>query len=260
MAIAKISARISLAASLAVAVTAIAAAPAMAGETVTYKAAEADYEGYYAAAKADSKGLVIIIHDWDGLTDYEQKRADMLAELGYDSFAVDLYGKGNRPETMEARQAETGKLYKDREAMRTRLVAGLDAARAQSGDEKTVVIGYCFGGAAALELARSGLAENVDGYATFHGGLQTPDGQAYPDQTPPILIAQGGADTSVPPADAFALVKTLEDKGITYELEVYSGAPHAFSVFGSDRYREVADEESWAAFQSFLGRYLAQGS
>ncbi|TFF27476.1 dienelactone hydrolase family protein [Jiella endophytica] len=251
-----IIARLGLATSLA----ALAAAPAMAGESVTYQAAGADYEGYYAPAKGDAKGLVLVIHDWDGLTDYEKKRADMLAELGYDAFALDLFGKGNRPETVDARKEETGKLYKDREAMLTRVAAGLEEARKESGKEEAVVMGYCFGGAGVLELARSGKAEGVAGYATFHGTLATPEGQSYPDGTPPILIAQGGADTSVPVDEAYSLAKTLEDKGITYELEVYSGAPHAFTVFDSDRYRDVADEESWNALQSFLGRYLGKQS
>ncbi|MCB8839328.1 dienelactone hydrolase family protein [Aurantimonas sp. VKM B-3413] len=236
------------------------AAPAMAGEAVTYQAAGADYEGYFAPADGEAKGLVLVIHDWDGLTDYEKKRADMLAELGYDAFALDLFGKGKRPETTEAKKAATGTLYEDREAMLTRVAAGLQKARERSGEEQAVVIGYCFGGAGVLELARSGKGSDVAGYATFHGTLATPDGQTYPDGTAPILIAQGGADSSVPPSEAFSLVKTLEDKGIAYELEVYSGAPHAFTVFDSDRYRKVADEKSWDALQSFLGRYLGKES
>ncbi|MBO0663768.1 dienelactone hydrolase family protein [Jiella sp. MQZ9-1] len=245
---------------LGTALAALISAPAIAGEAVSYKAAGADYEGYYAKAEGDSKGLVLVVHDWDGLTDYEKKRADMLADLGYDAFALDLYGAGNRPETTDAKKAETAKLYEDREAMRTRLMAGLDEARKKSGDEKAIVIGYCFGGAAVLEMARSGNAKDIAGYATFHGGLETPKGESYPDKTPPILIAQGGADESVPVDDAFALAKTLESKGITYTLEVYSGAPHAFTVFGSDRYRKVADEESWSAFKDFLNRYMPSKS
>ncbi|MCP1199271.1 dienelactone hydrolase family protein [Notoacmeibacter sp. MSK16QG-6] len=234
---------------------------AQAGEAVTYQADGAEYEGYYAAAGEESKGLVLVIHDWDGLDDYEMKRADMLAEMGYNAFALDLYGKGNRPESVDARKAETAKLYDDREAMRTRILAGLDEARSQSGGEgEAVVMGYCFGGAAVLELARSGKAQNVAGYATFHGGLTTPEGQSYSSDTPPLLIAHGGADSSISLDDAAGLAKQLEEAGVTYELEVYSGAPHAFTVFGSDRYQERADEKSWMSFGNFLERNLAGDS
>ena len=228
---------------------------AAAGESVTYSVDGADFEGYGAAAKGSSKGLVLIIHDWDGLTDYEQKRAEMLAELGYDAFAVDLFGKGNRPMETDAKRAETGKLYNDRDRMRSLLLGGLAEARKLSG-APTVVMGYCFGGAAVLEIARSGQAENVAGYATFHGGLATPAGQSYPAATPPLLIAHGGADTAITMDEVAGLSKELEATGLTYEIQVYSGAPHAFTVFDSQAYRETADRESWQAFQDFLAGTL----
>lgn len=231
-----------------------AAAPAEAGESVTYDLAGAPYEGYYAEAPG-SKGLVVIIHDWDGLTDYERKRADMLAELGYSAFAIDLFGKGNRPADVTARKAATAKLYEDRETMRALLAGGFAEARKRVPGQ-TVVMGYCFGGAAALELARSGQGQDVKGYTAFHGGLNTPAGQTYPADTAPILIAHGGADQAVPMKDVAALAEQLEKAGITYEIEVYSGAPHAFTVFGSEAYREQADQKSWDAFQDFLDANL----
>jgi len=228
---------------------------AQAGESVTYSSGGADYEGYMAKASGASKGLVLVIHDWDGLTDYEVKRADMLAEMGYDAFAVDLYGKGNRPKETGAKKAETGKLYADREKMRMLILAGLTEAR-KSSSGKTVVMGYCFGGAATLELARSGKADGIAGYATFHGGLKTPEGQGYASSTPPILVAHGGADTSITMDHVAALSKELEAAKVNYEIQVYSGAPHAFTVFGSGRYREVADMQSWNAFKDFLAKNL----
>ena len=222
-----------------------------AGETVNYASGTMALEGYKAPAKGTSKGMVLVIHDWDGLTDYERKRADMLAGMGYDAFAVDLYGKGNRPTETGAKKAETGKLYNDREKMRTLILAGLAEAR-KMNKGKAVVMGYCFGGAATLELARSGKAADITGYASFHGGLSTPEGQSYAKDTPPLFIAHGGADTSITMDHVADLSKQLETAGVTYEIEVYSGAPHAFTVFDSDRYRKVADEKSWATFREFL--------
>lgn len=228
---------------------------AQAGQTVNYTVDGAAYEGYSAKASGASKGLVLVIHDWDGLTDYEVKRADMLAELGYDAFAVDLYGKGNRPVETGAKKAETGKLYKDREKMRALILGGLAEARKLGGGD-AVVMGYCFGGAAVLELARSGKAQDIKGYVTFHGGLTTPEGQSYPQDTAPILVAHGGADKAITMDHVAGLSKELEAVGVPYEIQVYSGAPHAFTVFGSNRYRERADMQSWSAFKDFLGTYL----
>ena len=237
---------------LAAAAVMLAPISAFAGESVTYTVDGKAYEGYSAKASGPSKGLVLVIHDWDGLTDYEVKRADMLADMGYDAFAVDLYGKGNRPAERDLRKAETKKLYDDRELMRSLILAGLDQARKQSGGGDAVVMGYCFGGAAVLELARSGQASGVKGYATFHGGLSTPEGQSYPAATPPLLIAHGGADTGIKMSDVAALSEELEAAKVPYEIQVYSGAPHAFTVIGSSRYRETADKQSWDAFSDFL--------
>lgn len=224
---------------------------AQAGEVINYSIDGEAFEGYHAPANGSSKGLVLVIHDWDGLTDYEVKRAEMLAAMGYDAFAVDLYGKGNRPVETGAKKAETGKLYKDRERMRKLILGGLEEAR-KSGTQPTVVMGYCFGGAATLELARSGKASDVTGYASFHGGLKTPAGQSYSAETAPILIAHGDADAAIPMTDVANLWVELEAAKVPYEIQVYSGAPHAFTVFGSKRYRETADTQSWDAFGDFL--------
>ena len=229
------------------------AAPALAGDAVTYSANGETFEGYFAKAEGPAKGLVMIVHDWDGLDGYEQTRANMLAAMGYDAFAVDIYGKGNRPETVDARRAETGRLYADRPLMRARLEAGLAQAQAMASVSPTVVMGYCFGGAATLELARSGETQNVVGWASFHGGTQTPEGQAWQPGTAPVIILHGGADQNPSMADIAQLSAELEAAGIQYDVEVYSGAPHAFTVFGSPRYRERADRKSWAAFGEFLG-------
>lgn len=229
---------------------------AQAGEAVNYVVEGETFEGYRAKANGDSKGLVLIIHDWDGLTEYEMKRADMLADMGYDAFAVDLFGKGNRPIELHDKKSETGRLYQDRERMRSLIVGGLHEAR-KASDQKAVVMGYCFGGAATLELARSGEVKNIAGYASFHGGLETPEGQTYRSDTPPILIAHGGADTSVTMDDLANLSRELESASVPYEIEVYSGAPHGFTEFGSDRYQERADHRSWDAFSEFLKTNLA---
>jgi dienelactone hydrolase len=227
------------------------ATSAMAGEKIVYSANGMELEGYHAKAAGKARGLVLVVHDWDGLTDYEIKRTDMLADMNYDAFAIDLYGKGNRPKDRDSKKAEASKLYKDREKMRLLLLAGLDQARKLS-TKQTMVMGYCFGGTAALEMARSGKARNIEGYAIFHGGLKTPAGQSYPPDTPPLLIAHGGADKAVKMADVAGLAEELEKAGINYDINVYSGAPHAFTVIGSPRYRENADKKSWQSLVAFM--------
>ncbi|MFW5834224.1 MAG: dienelactone hydrolase family protein, partial [Pseudomonadota bacterium] len=193
-----------------------------AAETVRYTVDGADYDGYLALPEGDARGLIVIIHDWDGLGAYEERRAEMLAELGYAAFAVDLFGAGNRPDTMEGRRAATGALYADREAMRARIEGGLAVAR-ERVDLPAVVMGYCFGGAATLEQARAGEAADIVGYASFHGGLATPEGQSWEGIETPVLILHGGADQNPSMADVEAFATELEATGTPYEIQIYSG-------------------------------------
>ena len=70
-----------------------------AGNLVTYSVDGKAYEGYV-SAPTKSAPLVLIVHDWDGMNEYEMKRAQMLNDMGYAVFAVDLFGKGVKPVSM----------------------------------------------------------------------------------------------------------------------------------------------------------------
>jgi dienelactone hydrolase len=224
------------------------------GAALTYQVNGQSYEGYY-ISPSDQAPFVLLIHDWDGLTDYEVKRADMLADLGYAVFALDLFGAGVRPTEVTDKRQHTGELYKNREKMRALMKGALDTAKEKGARiDNAVVVGYCFGGAAVLELARSGA--ELKGFATFHGGLKTPQGQNYAKTQGKILIMNGSADTAIT-MDQFAdLAKELEAAGIAHEMITYGGAQHAFTVFGQNRYQEAADKKSWRRFTKFLADTL----
>lgn len=226
------------------------------GDSVRYTAQGEAFQGYYVPANGHSKGSVIIIHDWDGLDDYERQRADMLAQQGYDAFALDVFGANNRPQALEDKQAATNRLYQDRERMRQLTQAGIDAAKAQGAAHNSVLLGYCFGGTVTLEMARANV-DDVTGYASFHGGLDIPEGQQYEADIAPIFIAHGGADSIVSLDDVTTLAAELEEVGTEYEIGIYANAPHAFSVLGSDRYHETADQRSWATFTAWLSDNIA---
>jgi len=224
------------------------------GVSVTYQINGQSYEGYY-ISPSDQAPFVLLIHDWDGLTDYEIKRANMLADLGYSVFALDLFGAGVRPTEVTDKRQHTGELYKDRTKMRALMNGALNTAKARGARvDNAVVAGYCFGGAAVLEWARSGA--NLKGFATFHGGLKTPDGQNYTKTKGKVLIMHGSADTAITMDQFAALTQELESANVAHEMITYGGAQHAFTVFGGKRYQEVADKASWKRFQEFLADTL----
>ena len=224
------------------------------GTTVKYQVNGQPYEGYY-ISPSDKAPLVLLIHDWDGLTEYEVKRANMLAELGYAVFALDLFGAGVRPTEVKDKRQHTGELYKDREKMRSLMKGALETAGGKGADiGNAVAMGYCFGGAAVLELARSGA--DLKGFATFHGGLKTPPGQNYANTQGEILIMHGSADTAITMDQFAALAQELETAGVAHEMITYGGAQHAFTVIGGSRYQEAADKKSWKRFTEFLADTL----
>jgi len=224
------------------------------GASVTYQVNGQSYEGYY-ISPSDRAPFVLLVHDWDGLTDYEIKRANMLADLGYAVFALDLFGAGVRPTEVKDKRQHTGELYQNRDKMRALMKAALDTAKNKGANiENAVVMGYCFGGAAVLELARSGA--DLKGFATFHGGLKTPQGQNYSNTRGKILIMHGSADTAITMDQFVDLANELESAGVDHEMITYGGANHAFTVFGGSLYQEAADKKSWKRFTEFLADTL----
>lgn len=222
----------------------------LAGEAVHYEVAGEAFEGYLDSAGKDAP-MVLLVHDWDGLTDYEIKRANMLVAQGYSVFCADLFGAGVRPTKLEDKQKCTGELSADRPRMRALMQGTLDAARSQGLNvENCVAMGYCFGGTAVLEFARSGA--DLKGWTTFHGGLALPEGQDYSKTKGRMLILHGSADGHVTMADFSKLVADLETSGVPNEMITYGGAPHGWTVFGSPAYREEADRKSWQRFSDFL--------
>ncbi|MFP4316748.1 MAG: dienelactone hydrolase family protein [Desulfovibrionales bacterium] len=225
------------------------------GKDVAYTVNGEDYQGYFVSAERKGAPLVLLVHDWDGLNGYEIKRAHMLGRLGYDVFAADLFGAGVRPTEDKDKRQHTGELYKDREKMRALLFGALSEAEAQGADSgNAVVTGYCFGGAAVLEMARAGA--DLKGFATFHGGLSTPEGQDYSNTKGFVLVMHGTADSAISMDDFAELARQLESHQVPHEMITYGGAKHAFSVFDGDRYDAYADEKSWERFLAFLDERL----
>ncbi len=210
---------------------------------------------------------VLVVHQWTGLTGYEERRARMLAELGYVAFAADIYGKGIRP---TAESGEAGKWAGkfrggDRANFRQRLNAGLDVLREQpqTDPSRLGAIGYCFGGTGVLELARSGA--DVDAVVSFHGGLDSPRPADGANIGARVLVCHGAVDPHVSDEDLAAFESELRDNGVDYVLVKYAGAVHAFTqpMAGNDpsrgaAYDAKADERSWEHMKLFLAEAFAQ--
>ncbi|MGR3496954.1 dienelactone hydrolase family protein [Citreimonas sp.] len=235
---------------------ATAASAEISAEYHTYTVGDREYEGYVATNTAiEPKGTVLIVHDWDGMTEYEERRAEMLAALGYTAFAIDVYGADENPTTTDENRALSGALYGDREEFRARLMGSIEeAANITGATDDMVMMGYCFGGAAVLEAARAGA--ELDGFVSFHGGLGTPEGQDYSATTAPVLFFHGTADPVSGMEDLATVLNQLQEAGVEHGAHVFGGARHSFTVYGSNDYDLDADQGSWDGLQDFLAERL----
>ena len=240
---------------------AVPASAALFTAPVEYRDGDTVLEGYIAHDDTlnEKRPAVLIVHEWTGLNAYAQKRADQLAQLGYVAFAVDIYGKGVRPETPEAAGAEASKYKNDRDLMRRRVQAGLDvlAKHPLVDPSKIAAIGYCFGGTTVLELARSGA--DVKGVVSFHGGLSTPRPEDAANIRGKGLVLHGAADPYVLPSEVDGFRKEMEGAGTDYELISYDKAVHGFTnpdngtdISTGAAYDEEADIKSWMAMRRFF--------
>lgn len=224
-------------------------------------------EGYFAYGD-DIEGPrpgILVVHQWNGVSDFEREVCKRLAALGYAAFAADVYGKGVRPATMEEAAAQATIYRSDRALMRARVAAALTAMKAQPqvDPNETAAIGYCFGGGCALELARSGA--DIRGVVSFHGNLDTPNPADAKNIKCSVLALHGADDPYVTQAQVTDFMQEMRVAGVDWQLTQYGNAVHSFTNFQlpSDNstgsaYNEKAAHRAWQAMLDFFTEIFAE--
>jgi len=233
---------------------------------IEYAVGDAIHQGYlaYDDEIVDARPGIIIVHEWWGVNDYIIRRAHMLAELGYVALAIDMYGSGTiAQDTDQAGALMTG-ILNDMDNGTAALKAGYELLLSQPGVdlERTAAMGYCFGGAMVLHMARLGLP--LSAVASFHGALGSFHTAAPGSIRAKILVCHGTADSMVTMDDLEAFKQEMETAQADYEVLLLADAKHGFSnpqadvnaeKYGIDLgYQQSADEKSWEALQALLNQ------
>ena len=206
---------------------------------------------------------VIIIPTVMGVQPLEIGFADQLVELGYHVVVADLFGRRFTPGVdKEAAFAAMGELRADRAALRDRLLAIVEEVRKREhvDTNKVAVIGYCFGGQCALDVARSGT--DIAAVASFHGLFDPPGLPSQPIKAK-VAAYHGWEDPMVPPEAVVALGQELTEAGADWQIHAYGNVAHGFTNPNASQmgikgveFNEAAARRSWGSLEAFLAEAL----
>lgn len=232
----------------------------VATRSIVYEVAGQKMEGFLAYPLEHGNGAaVVVVPEWWGVNDYARRRATQLAELGYAAFAVDMYGQGKVTGDAKQAGAWAGEIRGKPELLRQRFDAGVQTlASLKFVDARRIAaIGYCFGGAVCLDMARAG--SDLKGVVSFHGSLKTQTPAEKGKVQARVLVLHGADDPMVPAEEVAAFEREMKNADVNYRLVAYPGAVHSFSNPDADKagipgvaYQREADEKSWEEMKRFL--------
>lgn len=206
----------------------------------------------------EPKPCVLIAHDWGGRGENACNKAKQLATMGYVGFAIDMYGQAKLGSDKIAKRALMTPFMQDRKKLASRILAAFNTsiALAQVESTKIAVIGYCFGGLCALDLARTGAA--LKGAISFHGLLSAPADATFTKIQAKILVLHGYDDPLVPPEQIDIFAKEMTLRKTDWQIHLYGLTAHSFTDPQANddemglHYNEQADHRSWLSTELFL--------
>jgi len=238
----------------------------MKNQHIKYKDRDTTLIGYVSCADnlSSPRPAVLICHPWRGRDEFVEKKARMLADLGYVGFAIDLYGDGKTGTNNEENAVLMQPFIDDREYLLKRLLAAYDTLKNLSYvDKKRIaVMGFCFGGLCALDLARSGT--DIQGAISFHGLLFPPAKTSSAPIKAKILAMHGYDDPMVKPDQVLAFADEMTKRKADWEIDMYGHTMHAFTNpnandpgFGTV-YNATAEKRSLRSMENFLEEIFKQ--
>lgn len=229
-------------------------------EKIKYQDGNIVLEGYYAIETSQSgkRPGILVCHDWSGRNEFAEKKAEKLAELGYVGFALDMYGIGQLGKTNEEKMALMNPLMSNRSILRERVIAGFETLKTlpEVDQSKIAVIGFCFGGLCALDLARSGV--NLKAAVSFHGLLNKPEQVTDKKILAKVLVLHGHDDPMVPPEKLLEFENEMTAYQVDWQVHAYGHTKHAFTnPQAHDNelglvYNNLAEKRSWVAMKNLF--------
>jgi dienelactone hydrolase len=220
---------------------------------------------YDDAVKTQRPG-VVMTPDWLGMNPDQITLAKQIAGKDYVILVADVYGVDVRPKNPDEAGAAAKSMYEHRSDLRARIDGALAQLKAQVGkaplDGKHYgAIGFCFGGATTLDLARSGA--DVQGVVSFHGNLATDDPALAKNIKAKVLVLHGADDKFESPEQIAGFQKEMRDANVDWQFLSYGGAVHCFAIPTAHgevpgcKYDERTAKRAFAQMHEFFGEVFA---
>jgi carboxymethylenebutenolidase len=227
-----------------------------AGEQLTLTSADGtEFSAYL--ARAEGPTGVVVLPDVRGLFRFYEQLAERFADAGHPAIAIDYFGRtaglGPRDERFEymphVLQTKPETVAQDIEAALARLME-------ETGVERAITVGFCFGGAQSFMQAAF-TPKGLTGVVGFYGSLVR-EGAKWtldraPEMTVPVLGLFAGADDHITPEQVQAFDDALQ---VEHEIRVYEGAPHSFFDRRQEQYADES-QDAWERILGFMAKFEA---
>jgi carboxymethylenebutenolidase len=204
--------------------------------------------------RKDKAGVVLVIHEIFGLTDWVRAVADQLAADGFIAVAPDFLSEQGGTESLgENARQEIRKITPEQQAKILDAVRGY-TLKLPSANGKTASIGFCWGGSASFNYATHQPALNA---AVVYYGTAPRENEKLAKIKCPVLGLYGGNDNRVN-STLEATSAGMKESNKSFTQHVYEGAGHGFlrQQSGQDGANMKASEQAWKETVEFLKKNL----
>jgi dienelactone hydrolase len=232
-------------------------------EKLSYRDDSTELEAFIAKKGTEKLPLVILCHAWRGRDEFIREKAELIAELGYVGFALDMYGKDVLGHSKEENAALKRPFTQDRQLLQRRVLKGYEAASQLPcvDPSRIVVCGFGFGALCALDLARMGVP--LTGVISLYGHFDAPQNGPTAPITAKVLILHGDRDPIAPLSELRPFEEALTASGTDWQTHIFSHSYHAFATPGANDpkagilYNPLSAKRAWRQVELFLEEIMS---
>jgi carboxymethylenebutenolidase len=222
------------------------------GEPVRFAGPAGELQGAWGEA-SDPQGVLLVIHENRGLTPHFVDLVGRFAGASYSALCVDLLSsQGGTGQLKDPAAAPTALANTPPEQLLADLRAGIDELEKRVPNAKIGVVGFCFGGGMTWNLLQAG-EERLAAAVPFYG--PAPESPDFSNAKAAVYAIYGEQDERVN-ASRDRAESALKAAGLTYEIQIFAGAGHAFFNDTGQRYNPEAAQQSWQKMLDWFNQHL----